>query len=362
MLSPLTPAARTAAQAPEIVLHAPGDVAACLPRLEAYVARGKEVPLSRHPAWLHVLRDGLGQTPYCLEAAENGTTCGFLPLAYVHSLLFGRFLVSLPYLNYGGPVADNDTVAGLLVEGAVQLSEALGVRYLELRNERVFDQRALNARLSNKVHMRLALPETAGQLWDRLKDKVRNQVRKGQKAGLSIVWGREELLGEFYAVFSRNMRDLGTPVFGRGLFRAILKHFPERAEFCVVRAGQQPAAAALLLHGWGCTEVPSASSLREFNPTCANMLMYWHLLERAVQRGQTVFDFGRSSKDSNTYRFKAQWGAQPHQAEWQYAVRKGTAGDLRPDSPRYRYLVRIWQRLPVGLTRLLGPVVVRGIP
>jgi FemAB-related protein (PEP-CTERM system-associated) len=362
MLSPLTPAARTAAVSPEIVLHAPGELGACLPRLEAYVARGKEVPLSRHPAWLHVLRDGLRQTPYCLEAVENGTTYGFLPLAYVRSLLFGRFLVSLPYLNYGGPVADNDAVASQLIDRAAALAETLQVRYLELRNERPVEHQALNARLSSKVHMRLPLPESPGQLWDRLNGKVRNQVRKGQKSGLSVVWGREELLDDFYAVFSRNMRDLGTPVFGRGLFHAVLRHFPERAELCVVRAERQPAAAALLLHGWGSTEVPSASSLREFNPACANMLMYWHLLERAVQRGQAVFDFGRSSKDSNTYRFKEQWGARPHQAEWQYCVRKGTAGDLRPDSPRYRRMVRTWQRLPVWLTRLLGPAIVRGIP
>ena len=121
-------------------------------------------------------------------------------------------------------------------------------------------------------------------------------------------------------------------------------------------------AAALLLHGWGITEVPSASSLREFNPTCANMLMYWHLLERSVQRQQAFFDFGRSSEDSPTFRFKKQWGALPAQAEWQYSLRAGSVSDMRPDNPRYQRLIRLWQRLPVRLTRWLGPWVVRGIP
>ena len=158
------------------------------------------------------------------------------------------------------------------------------------------------------------------------------------------------------------MRDLGTPVYGQGLFRAILQQFPDRAEFCVVRSGSQPVAAALLLHGWGVTEVPSASSLRAFNSTNANMLMYWHLLRRAIERKQTIFDFGRSSEESNTYRFKRQWGALPERAEWQYYVRSGSAGDMRPDNPRYQRLIRIWQRLPVALTRLLGPAIVRGIP
>jgi hypothetical protein len=118
----------------------------------------------------------------------------------------------------------------------------------------------------------------------------------------------------------------------------------------------------LLLHGSGITEVPSASSLREFNATCANMLLYWHLLVRAVERGQRVFDFGRSTLESNTYRFKKQWGAEPHPAIWQYYVRAGSAGDLRPENPKYERWIRIWQRLPVRLTKWIGPRIARGIP
>ena len=138
--------------------------------------------------------------------------------------------------------------------------------------------------------------------------------------------------------------------------------FPDRSEICTVRAGGEVASAALLLHGWGVTEVPSASSLRSHNHTCANMLMYWHLLERSIERKQDVFDFGRSSRDSGTHRFKAQWGAVELPAEWRYYSRVGTVSDMRPDNPRYQRLIRTWQRLPVWLTRLIGPAVVRGIP
>jgi FemAB-related protein (PEP-CTERM system-associated) len=158
------------------------------------------------------------------------------------------------------------------------------------------------------------------------------------------------------------MRDLGTPVFARRLFREIIGHFPDRAEFYVVRAGRVPVAAALLMHGWGITEVPSASSLRQYNATCANMLLYWKLLERSIERGQSAFDFGRSSPESNTYRFKKQWGAVPFPAEWQHYVRRGNASDMRPDNPRFERMIRIWRRLPIGLTRLVGPLIVRGIP
>jgi FemAB-related protein (PEP-CTERM system-associated) len=345
-----------------IVLHTQDDLGLCLPRLTAYVSSRKLVPLSRHPAWLAVLADGLGHTPYCLEAFEGETTRGFLALADVHSLLFGRFLVSLPYLNYGGMLADNDDVARRLIDRAVELADTLQVRFLELRHEHPAAHPSLAAKMDSKVHMRLPLVDTPEKQWKEFRDKVRNQVRKGQKGGFRIAWGREQLLNDFYDVFTRNMRDLGTPVYGRDLFRAVLRHFPSQAEFCVVRAGREPVAAALLLHGWGSTEVPSASCLRAFNSTCANMLLYWHLIERAIERGQAVFDFGRCTRGSNLERFKGQWGAMPEQAEWQYYLRSGSISDMRPESPRYQRLIRIWQRLPVGLTRLLGPRIVRGIP
>ncbi|HYT90926.1 MAG TPA: FemAB family XrtA/PEP-CTERM system-associated protein [Gemmataceae bacterium] len=333
-----------------------------LPRLERYVAREPQMPLSRHPAWLTVLQKGLGHVPHCLEAVEDGQTCGLLPLAYVGSWLFGRFLVGLPYLNYGGVVADNDRVAQKLVENAATLADGLKVRYLELRHEQPLACDKLGGQRSDKVNMRLALPATGEELWKRLASKVRNQIRNGQKNGLTVAWGGQDLLAEFYKVFRRNMRDLGTPVYSKKLFQSILEQFRDRAELCVVRAEGTPVAAALLLHGWGVTEVPSASSLRLYNHTCANMLMYWHLLERSIQRGQAVFDFGRASQDSNTYRFKKQWGAQPAVAGWQYYLRVGTEADMRADNPKYERLVRLWRWLPVSLTSWIGPLIVRGIP
>jgi FemAB-related protein (PEP-CTERM system-associated) len=345
-----------------IQTHDGQALAARMPWLESYVTRGGQLPLSRHPAWMTVLARGLDHTPYCLEAVEDGKTRGVLPLAYVRSLLFGRFLVSLPYLNYGGVLADDNEMSSRLLDAAVTLADRLKVRYLELRSETAAAHPKLTRARADKVHMRLNLPATSGTLWDQLSTKVRNQVRKGQKSGLRVVWGTQELLSEFHEVFSANMRDLGTPTFGKKLFAAILEQFPTRAELCVVRAERKPVAAGLLLHGWSVTEVPSASSLRSYNPSCANMLLYWNLLQRAVERGQTVFDFGRSSQESPTFRFKKQWGAAPVPAEWQCYSRSGSSADMRPDNPSYGRLIRIWQRLPLWLTRLIGPSIVRGIP
>jgi glycosyltransferase involved in cell wall biosynthesis len=126
--------------------------------------------------------------------------------------------------------------------------------------------------------------------------------------------------------------------------------------------GHQPVAAGILIHGPGVTQVPSASLLRRFNSTSANMLMYWHLLARSIERGQRVFDFGRSSKDAGTHKFKAQWGATEFPAIWQHFVRQGAATDMRPNSGKYDLMIRTWQKLPVWLTKVIGPSIVRGIP
>lgn len=332
-----------------------------LPALLEAEGQGSIVP-SRLPTWTDILQAGLGHRPYVFTASDRGRLVGYLPLALVSSRLFGRFLVSLPYLNSSGVVAIDAAVAAALIDHAVQLADELDVRYLELRHERRVVHPALTAESSSKVNMRLRLPGTADELWTNLKSKVRNHVRKGQKQSFKTTWGGAERLGDFYEVFSRNMRDLGTPVFSHRLFRAIVERLPGQAEFCIMADGRRPVAAALLLHGKGITEVPSSSSLREYGSASANSAMYWRLLERAIERGQHTFDFGRSTVDSGTFCFKKQWGAEPHPAIWQYYVRQGEVGEVRPENARYQRLIRIWRRLPVWLTQLIGPPIVRGIP
>ncbi len=336
------------------------------------------------PRWLDVLRHGLGHQPCLLIARRNGhadtavsdaplatsnqsnTTdiCGYLPLMLVASPLFGRFLVSLPYLNRAGIVADSPQVATQLLYRAVELAQQKNVRYLELRHHgsATPDHPSLNATLTSKSRMVLDLPSSPDALWKQLTAKVRNQVRKGDKAELSIQWGGTELLDDFYAVFAVNMRDLGTPVYPRKLFAAILEQFPGQAELAVVRHQQDTVATALLIHALGSTQVPSASCLRQFNHTNANMWMYHQLLLRSIECGSHQFDFGRSSKDSGTYRFKKQWGARPQPTCWQYHLRRGDFSSMRPDSPRNRWRVETWKKLPVWLTRQIGPMIVRGIP
>ena len=314
------------------------------------------------PRWLFALSAGLGHKPYGLVITQAEQVVGVLPLVYMQTLLFGRFLVSLPYVNTAGVVSDDSQVTSKLIAAAVNLADTLDVRHLELRHETKAEHPLLTDALSDKVHMRRSLPSTCDELWTSLKPKVRNQIRKGEKQSFTIHWGREERLEEFYVVFSENMRDLGTPVFSRQLFKQILKQFSVEAEFCTVCHERRPIAGALLMHAPGVTQVPSASSLRSFNSTNVNMLMYWHLLCRAIERGQTQFDFGRSTINSNTMHFKKQWGAKPELALWQYYVRRGSATAMRQDNHKYQCLIQAWKRLPLWLSRTMGPWIIRGIP
>lgn len=334
----------------DVVLTRPGD-------------KGWKEPSDPALRWLRVLERGLGHEPYLIEARNSeGDTLAQLPLCFVKSRLFGRFLVSLPYINSSGVKADSPEAAQVVIHRAVDLAEELDCRFLELRHEIPVEHPALTRTVSEKVHMRLKLPASVEEFRDGLKAKVRNQVKKGESQGFTVHWGRDELLDDFYAVFSRNMRDLGTPVFGRKLFQAILEGFEDAAEFCSLRDGNRPVAAALLIHGPDSTEVPSASSLRCENSRNPNMLMYFGLVARAIGRGQRIFDFGRSTPDSPTYKFKKQWGADPAPAHWQYHVRKGDVGEMRPNNPKYHLLIRTWQKLPLWCANLLGPHIVRGIP
>lgn len=315
-------------------------------------------------AWLTALHTGLGHSPYLVVGSDDqtGELRGFLPLSFVQSALFGRYLVSLPYLNSGGVQVTSEPVSTALIDAAVDLADRLNVRYLELRHEVESSHPRLTHSRTSKVHMRLELPEATEVLWAKLNAKVRNQVRKAETHALTVHWGAHDLLDDFYRVFVRNMRDLGTPSYAKRLFQSILTEFPNTAEICVVRNDRAAIAAAMLVHERGTTQVPTASSLRSHNFTNANMLMYWRLLCRAIERRSAAFDFGRSTLESGTYRFKKQWGAQPFPSVWQYYTRQGDVDERRPENPRYRRAIAIWRRLPVALTRLLGPPIVRGIP
>jgi FemAB-related protein (PEP-CTERM system-associated) len=267
----------------------------------------------------------------------------------------------MPFVNYGGVAADSSHAEALLFEAAVAGAQRRRSTYLELRHaRRRFPEQPHQA---HKVAMVLPLAGNADAQWNGLDRKLRNQIRKAEKSGFAVRVGGVELLDDFHGVLSENMRDLGSPVHGRLLFERILSAFPDRSRLFVVSLGGTPVAASIVLWHRDRLEVPWASSLRRFNTLCPNLLLYWEMLKFGIERGFGSFDFGRSTPNAGTFHFKKQWGAEPVQLYWEYWLADGAAlPDRSPANPKFSRAIALWQRLPVSLTRALGPHLIRYIP
>jgi serine/alanine adding enzyme len=327
---------------------------------DEYVSENTQASIYHLYAWRAVIRKVFGHETIYLCARRGPRICGILPMIRLRTRLFGDYLVSMPYFNYGGVASDSTEVAHLLMQEASRRAQVIHCSHVEFRD--VVRREPWPVR-TDKVCMLLTLPEDEATLWQSLGAKLRAQVRRPEKEGASVVWGGIDYLPEFYSVFSRNMRDLGTPVYSRAFFQTIMESFPKNAYISLVRYRGKPVAAGLLLGFRDRLEIPWASSIREYNSLGVNMLMYWHAIRKAVEMGYRVFDFGRSSRDSGTYRFKKQWGAQERPLYWHYALPEGQVLPyISPDNPKYRLAIRIWQHLPMAIANRLGPIVVRGLP
>lgn len=356
----------------------PVPVAAEVTAVDLHVVRVSAVTAEEESAWddyvrrqanasvyhLHALRrvieDSFGHETHYLVAREGVAIVGVLPLVRLQSRLFGNFMVSQPFFNYGGALVSHPGVVPLLMAEAQRLAGERGCSHIEYRDCEPLADVPVR---TDKVAMWLELPANEEQLWKQIGSKVRAQIKRGGRFGLEAQVGGVELLDGFYQVFAENMRDLGTPVYGKAFFRKLLQSELGDRRLVVVRHEGKPVSAAFLLGFKDRMEVPWASTLRSANSLDANMFMYWELLRQACSGGYRIFDFGRSTRDAPTYRFKKQWGAQPAQLYWHYWLRDGgEPPKLNPDNPKYKLVIAAWQRLPVWVTRLAGPFIVKYLP
>lgn len=333
------------------------------PAVDALIADDNQAVHGLRPQWLAILERAMKHRPRPLSAWRDGQLVGWLPMVETRSRLFGRHLVSLPYVNAAGVVAEDEQIAQELIDRAIDLGKRCGVDDFELRLNRPQPIPPLQATRTNKVAMTLGLEPNGEAQWDALASKVRSQIRKGHKLGVTTRVAGIEQLNAFYRIFARTMRDLGTPAFPKRLFAEILTRFEGDAELVQAEFEGQIIASALLIHHQRTTEVPSAACLRQFNHTNANMVMYWALLERAIERGATSFEFGRATEGSGPHRFKKQWKAQPSPMGWQrIGLGVRDAGPIVREDDKFSLAVRMWQRLPVFVTRGVGPMIARAIP
>jgi FemAB-related protein (PEP-CTERM system-associated) len=301
-------------------------------------------------------------TTFLAARGPDGLLRGVLPLVEQSSPWFGRFLTSLPFFNYGGLLATCPEAVGALLGAAADLGRRRAARHVELRHAGPLPGAPLPERL-DKVAMLLPLPADEAQLAKRLGAKLRSQVRRADREQPQVEWGGRELLGEFHRVFARGMRDLGTPVYPLGFFESFWAGLGEFSRVLLVRAGGETRAVALVVRHAARLEVPWAVATPEAKRASLNMRLYWEMLRHGVATGASEFDFGRSTRDSGTYRFKAQWGAEPRQLHWHYCLPAGAAPPvLNASNPRYSLASALWRRLPLWCANALGPRLVRHLP
>lgn len=306
--------------------------------------------------WRGVLEKSFGSKTFYLIAEKNGSVSGVLPLAFQKSPLFGSHLISLTFFNYAGALAADPAAQEELIAAAVKLAGELKAGYLELRHAEK-NVAGLPAR-EHKVTFILDLPPSAEALWKELKDKVRNQARKGEKEGLEFrEFSSGAGLDKFYPVFALNMRNLGSPVISKEFFRNILEAFPEKARiFAAFSKGRPVAAGFTLTHG-STMEIPWAASDWKYLKWSPNVFLYWNILRRACELKLKQFDFGRCSRGGGTHHFKEQWGGREIPLYWFYHVPGGSPADLRALRPPliHRIFSSFWKWMPLPLANALGP-------
>ena len=313
-------------------------------------------------AWKKAVETAYGHKTYYLMAEENGQISGVLPLVYFKMPVLSGYFVSTPFCDFGDAVAvDDDTKVQLIME-ATSIAKGEKVKYVELRGDikQLFSQNVnlkVNT-ISHKVRMLLELPDSSEILWGSFKSKLRSQIRKAEKNNLVFKWGNIKGLDDFFKVFSRNMLDLGSPVHSRKWFHSILNYYGENARMGLMYHNEKPVGAGIILSNGTSISIPWASTLREYNKFSPNMMLYWNFLKYASDHGYKQFDFGRSTPDEGTYKFKAQWGAKPKPLHWHYIMINNS--EFRNDdsiSSHRDAIVKLWQKLPLGVANLIGPAI-----
>jgi FemAB-related protein (PEP-CTERM system-associated) len=321
---------------------------------DAYVRAREASHFGQLVAWKTLTERTYGVPAFYWLAEEAGRVRGILPLFRKGGRLPQLF--SAP----GGLVADDDVVAQALLAPALEMLGRERLAWLELR-----DQRCTWSGLETSeehVTMVLDLAPDADTQWKAFDAKLRNQVRKGEKAGFERHWGHDSV-ATFHRVLLENMRDLGTPIRGQGYYRLALELLGDAADILVIEHAADPAGTMFTVTHRDTFSDPWASSLRRHFACCPNQVLYWEALQRAIGRGLKRFDFGRSQWNSGTFQFKQQWGARPVQLHYQYAL--GTAAampTLAAQKGSFDLAVKTWKRLPLPLAAFLGEPVKRLFP
>jgi FemAB-related protein (PEP-CTERM system-associated) len=325
---------------------------------DAFVEATPGAALGHAGAWARILREAYGLAPHYLAVRDaDGALAGVLPLVCFRTLRGRRELVSLPFLDTGGVLARDAASERRLLSGARELALELGASALELRQLCPLREGPA-AGEQTRIDLVLQLHADEDAQWKALGSKVRNQTRKAAQSGLVAAAqdaGRDRI-GDFFAPFAVNMRDLGSPAHARRFYEVAAEAFADRLSIHCALLDDRSVGGLVAIDFAGTVTVPWASTLREERARCPNNLIYWEAIRWAIARGARWFDFGRSPRDSGTHRFKLGWGALERELAWIRLTADGAPVADSANSPG-RWLQRLahaWTRLPVGVATALG--------
>jgi FemAB-related protein (PEP-CTERM system-associated) len=328
---------------------------------QQFVDDSPQATLGHLLAWRNVVQKTYHHIPYYLMAMDGQTIKSILPLFLIRSPFFGRFLVTAPYLSYGGLLGDDMLAAHALIHTARNMAVDHRAQYVEIRGL-VREGQGL---LLKDKYWTFVLPLSVGSdvLWKRFEDgKVRRAVRKALKSGVIVEKGLH-LRQCLWEVMSRHMRDLGTPFHRDRFYQSIVQEFPDQANILMARKGDRYVGGILVISYKDTVYWLHGAGLREYKSLAPTSLLLWEAIRSASEDGFAYFDFGRSSWGSGTFIFKRKWGAQPRQLSYEYhLLSKGHLPDMDPMNSSFRGAIALWKRLPVGVAKVLGPLIIRDIP
>ena len=350
------PASFTAANVRNAELWDAGEVA----RIEAFVAEHAGTPFHR-PLWLNAIERGAGQRALGLTLERNGSLVGWLPLTEVHSPLFGRALVSSGFAVDGGVLVEQAADALVLCHAAQEMALRRCAASVELRGGAAPPEWRSTDQSHCGFISDLAADDEAQLL--AIPRKSRAEVRKGLANDLSVTVGNSTSdRAAHYAVYAESVRNLGTPVFPRGLFDAVLDAFGDDADILTISHGGVPVSSVLSLYHNGAVMPYWGGGIHAARGLRSNERMYYELMLHARRRGCTRFDFGRSKTNSGPYSYKKNWGFEPQPLTYHtWSVPGVAARNIDPTDEGYSAKIALWKRLPLPVANAIGPFIARGL-
>ena len=333
-------------------------------RIEAFLVGHADATPFHRTAWLTAVDGGTGNQAKALLAEQSGEIMAYLPLSLVHSPLFGRVLASSGFAVGGGVLVAPGFDTDGMFAAAEELAQRLSSPSIELRGGALPHGRG-GWQIKDQSHCGFIAPlaqDDEAQLLS-IPRKQRAEVRKGLEQPLEISVGTSEVdRAAHYAVYAESVRNLGTPVFPRELFDAVLQEFGEQADILTVSHDGKPVASVLSLYHRGAVMPYWGGGVRQARRLRANDRMYYELMRHARRRGCSHFDFGRSKMGSGAYDFKRNWGFEPEPLSYACWTAPGTeARDADPTSAKHALQIAVWRRLPLALANRMGPLIARGL-